>query len=82
MRSLLVPLVALAASAFLLPGCRSPHRVEDGVFPVAANGSDQHALRFRDGQVSENTTCMIRVANGLNPRIPPAYVNGRPLGFC
>ena len=41
-----------------------------------------HRLRFADGQVSLNDQCMIQLANGLNPAIPPLYVNGRPVGFC
>lgn len=39
-------------------------------------------LRFReDGQVSINDRCAVRKVK-LNPRMPAAYVNGRPVGFC
>jgi len=39
-------------------------------------------LRFRDdGQVSLNDRCAVRQVK-LNPKMQPAYVNGRPVGFC
>ena len=39
-------------------------------------------LRYADGQVSRNDSCIVRVGNKLNHRIPPLYVNGAPVGFC
>ncbi|MGH8015933.1 MAG: hypothetical protein ACREBV_07060 [Candidatus Zixiibacteriota bacterium] len=36
---------------------------------------------FADGQVSMNGRCMVRMAK-LNRKMPPIYVNGRPVGFC
>jgi len=54
----------------------------DGVFRVRGTHPDHPHLRYRDGQVSANDTCMIRVENSLNPAIPPTYVNGKPMGFC
>jgi hypothetical protein len=39
-------------------------------------------IRYDDGQVSPNDSCMIRLGSKLNRRMPPAYVNGMPLGFC
>lgn len=39
-------------------------------------------LRFRDdGLVSINDRCAVRKVK-LNPKMPAAYVNGRPVGFC
>jgi hypothetical protein len=38
-------------------------------------------LRFADGQVSLNDRCPVRKVK-LNRRMPPLYVNGRPIGFC
>ena len=58
------------------------HSVDDGVFKLSSADADTYRLRYRDGQASANDTCMIRLSNTLNPRIPPAYVNGRPHGFC
>ncbi len=67
-------LVALTCCAAPLDG--------DGVFAVPGSYPERPRLRFADGQVSLNDTCMIRLSNKLNPKIPPMYVNGQPLGFC
>jgi hypothetical protein len=39
-------------------------------------------VRYVDGQESLNDSCIVLAGNKLNRRVPPAYVNGRPLGFC
>ena len=36
---------------------------------------------FDDSQVSLNDQCPVRKAK-LNLRMPPVYVNGKPIGFC
>ena len=54
----------------------------DGVFAVAGDDAEHHRLRFTDGQLSRNDSCMILMGNRLNRRIPPLYVNGEPVGFC
>lgn len=53
------------------------------VFAEYVNPEDSlPRLRFRaDGQVSLNDRCPVRKVK-LNPKMPPAYVNGRPIGFC
>ena len=39
-------------------------------------------LKYRDdGQVTLNDRCPVRLVR-LNPKMPAAYVNGRPVGFC
>jgi len=39
-------------------------------------------LRYYDGeQVSINDRCAVRHVK-LNPKMPPIYVNGQPVGFC
>jgi hypothetical protein len=39
-------------------------------------------LRYRtSGLVSINDRCAVRRVK-LNPKMPPAWVNGRPVGFC
>ena len=38
-------------------------------------------LRFGDGQISLNDRCIV-TQKKLNRRLPPIYVNGRPIGFC
>ena len=45
-------------------------------------GSPEHPLiRYPDGELSLNDRCPVR-RNKLNLRMPPVYVNGRPIGFC
>ena len=78
--SLIIP-VLLA----LLPACHTPSASPgsgDGVFAVPGGDRDHHRLRYLDGQVSRNDSCMVRMGNRLNRRVPPLYVNGEPLGFC
>ena len=38
-------------------------------------------IQYADGQVSLNDRCPVRQVP-LNNRMPPVYVNGRPVGFC
>ncbi len=39
-------------------------------------------IRFFDGKmVSINDRCPVRKLR-LNPKMPPVYVNGHPVGFC
>ena len=38
-------------------------------------------IRYADGLVSLNDRCPVR-KGPLNLRMPPVYVNGRPVGFC
>ena len=36
---------------------------------------------FEGGLVTPNDRCAVRKVK-LNPKMPPVYVNGRPIGFC
>jgi len=36
---------------------------------------------YQSGLVSLNDRCAVRKVK-LNPKMPPAWVNGRPVGFC
>ena len=54
----------------------------DGVFYVLSSDPAKPAVRYCDGQRSLNETCAVQLGNKLNRRIPPAYVNGQPVGFC
>ena len=38
-------------------------------------------LYYEDGMVSINDRCAVRKIK-LNPKMPPIYVNGQPVGFC
>ena len=55
---------------------------DDGVFYLLGTNPGYARVRYLDGQVSLNESCAIRVENKLNRKIPPVYVNGRPIGFC
>lgn len=44
-------------------------------------GDSLPRIRFADGLVSLNDRCPVRKAK-LNLKMPPVYVNGRPVGFC
>jgi hypothetical protein len=54
----------------------------EGVLFVASGDETRPRLRYLDGQVSQNETCAIRIGSKLNPKIPPVYINGEPIGFC
>jgi hypothetical protein len=55
---------------------------DDGVAYVLGPNPSYARVRYVDGQVSLNESCAIRVENKLSRKIPPVYVNGRPIGFC
>jgi len=38
-------------------------------------------IQYQDGVVSLNDRCPVRKAS-LNLRLPPLFVNGKPIGFC
>ena len=63
------------------PATLVEHR-DHGVVPFAGSRPERPRLRYADGQVSPLEHCAVRLSNKLNPRIPPCYVNGRPIGFC
>lgn len=66
------------------PLCERPPRplTEDGVFYVQSSEPASPRVRYLDGQVSLNDSCAIRRGSKLNRRVPPIYVNGKPIGFC
>jgi len=78
-------LAGLALTGLAASGCSAP-RGPEIVAPkgevARAGGSDEYPLLcFADGQVSLNDRCIVR-QRPLNPKMPPVYVNGRPVGFC
>ena len=84
-RSSLFRSVVMLCVGAAISACASPTSVVlrgDGVFAVPGADAAHPRLRYVDGQLSRNDTCMIRMGNALNPKIPPMYVNGEPLGFC
>lgn len=55
---------------------------KDGVTYVVDSDPKLPLVRYVDGQMALSNSCGVRVGNKLNRRIPPAYINGQPLGFC
>lgn len=85
--ALALPCLALTLE---LAACSRPDRtaeVPDDAYvsPLPAAYVDSTAelspLRFADGTVSLNDRCPVRRGH-LNRRMPPVYVNSRPVGFC
>lgn len=68
------------------PGKRPMHPsdrlCQDGVTYVVADNPRLPVVRYADGQVSLSDSCAVRVGSRLNRKVPPAYINGQPLGFC
>jgi len=60
----------------------TPKLTGDGVFFVVSDNPKRPLARYADGQLSMSNSCAIKLENKLNRRIPPAYVNGQPIGFC
>jgi hypothetical protein len=77
-----VSLLLLSVLSTVAGACSSRPPLGDGVFELRAGAGERPRLRYPDGQSSPNDSCMIRLENGLNPKVPPIYVNGRPMGFC
>ena len=48
---------------------------------VNAQDSLPHLRYFEADQISLNDRCAVRKVK-LNPKMPPVYVNGQPIGFC
>jgi hypothetical protein len=55
---------------------------KDGSMYVRSETVNRPLVRFPDGQVSSSDSCAVRTENKLNRAVPPAYVNGQPVGFC
>jgi hypothetical protein len=52
-----------------------------GEFVGAAEDSFPRVRYFETNLVSINDRCAVRKVK-LNPKMPPVYVNGQPVGFC
>jgi hypothetical protein len=75
----------LVVSAFAACGSDPPRRAaptgDDRRAAVVDTSLEFSPLRFEDGAVSLNDCGPVRRAR-LNPKMPPVFVNGRPVGFC
>ena len=63
----------------LIAACAAPG---SGGFHLDSMDPDHPRVRYDDGQVSPNDSCMVRLGRKLSPNVRPIYVNGTPMGFC
>jgi len=80
-------LFALVLCGLLAAGCgaetagRSPEAGPADTVAYLDPGSEFPRLLYDHGVASLNDRCPVRRAK-LNPKVPPTFVNGRPIGFC
>lgn len=55
---------------------------DEGIFYVLGEDPAHPRVRYLDGQLALDASCAIRIGNKLSRKVPPAYVNGQPIGFC
>ena len=76
----LVPCALLALGA--CTGDRPARLVASAAVPAYVDASAPLTpIRFDRDAISLNDRCPVRKGK-LNLKMPPAYVNGRPIGFC
>lgn len=84
MRRFQALIVFIALGVAVLAACsrkdKTPESMVLGEF-VEAQDSFPHIRYFDGAQVSINDRCPVRKTK-LNPKMPPVYVNGEPVGFC
>lgn len=64
------------------PPMRAKMPADSGAFYVPTSDPLHPRVHYVDGQDSLNDSCIVLTGNKLSRRVPPAYVNGRPVGFC
>ena len=74
-------LVAAAIPAMIASGSAEVGREGAAEARFVQKGDSFPRIRFADGLVSLNDRCPVRKV-GLNLKMPPVYVNRRPVGFC
>ncbi len=75
-----VAAAAVACSGDKKESAPEPMHVVFGEF-IQPEDSFPKLRYFEGGLVSPNDRCAVRKVR-LNPKMPPVYVNGRPIGFC
>ncbi|MEE9271017.1 MAG: hypothetical protein V3V49_12235 [Candidatus Krumholzibacteria bacterium] len=77
--------LVLVGAAGVLLGCgRQEHQQRAAVHAsvrYVEKGDSFPLIEYADGQRSLNDRCPVRQTK-LNLKMPPVYVNGRPVGFC
>ncbi len=69
------PMPEMMERSFLMPALPAAAEYVPGV------EEKYPRLRYADGQISLNDRCPVRHVK-LNPKMPPVYLNGKPIGFC
>ncbi|MDZ4723874.1 MAG: hypothetical protein SGI97_08240 [candidate division Zixibacteria bacterium] len=76
-------LVAVAATIGL--SCNKSDKAEIFSYKDLPSYFDENVdlprIRYSDGSISMNQRCIVRQSK-LNLRMPPIYVNHKPIGFC
>jgi hypothetical protein len=81
-RGTLIPLLLVTVAAASCAEDRPAKLVTSAKVPVYVDAAaEKPHVRFDDGQDSLNDRCPVRKAK-LNLKMPPVYVNGKPVGFC
>ena len=76
----LVAIVALSCSKKSESPAESVAYIAYGEY-VESTDSFPQIRYFEGGLVSPNDRCAVRKVK-MNTKMPPVYVNGRPIGFC
>lgn len=76
-----LPFIALVVLAIGCSEQKAQLVTDTRATSYADSTADFPRLVFADGQTSMNDRCMVRMVK-LNRKMPPIYVNGRPVGFC
>ena len=76
------PVVVEPAPLPVMPTFRAKLPVDSGAFYVPTSDPLHPRVHYAEGQDSLNDSCIVLTGNKLSRRVPPAFVNGRPIGFC
>lgn len=76
------PVVVEPEPMAAMPPFRARLPVDSGAFYVPTSDPLHPRVHYAEGQDSLNDSCIVLTGNKLSRRVPPAFVNGRPIGFC
>lgn len=65
-----------------MPEFRAKLPTDSGAFYIPTSDPLHPRVHYAEGQDSLNDSCIVLTGNKLSRRVPPAFVNGRPIGFC
>ena len=81
-----LPAFGTGVALALLAGCAEPPKKTApmpalGVAHFENPAEEKPRIRWGDDPLSLNDRCIVRKVK-LNLRMPPIFVNGKPIGFC